>query len=120
NGYEALYEIDNARNQGESGMPILEQVMARYPGRVVAQAAVNTMVALVDAEGLPALEKVKSLCTNPIAVAQLDVHLGDRYVSDRVTPALGLEMLHKVAASDLEVPAKMAKEVLARLEPAAR
>jgi len=115
-GFEALYQIDSARSQGETGMPILEQVMARYPGRFVAREALSTMVALVDGEGVDALENVKSQCTNPVAVAQLDVHLGERYWAERLNPELGRQLLQGVAGSAYEVPAKMAKDTLARLE----
>ena len=115
-GFEALYQIDSARSQGESGMSMLEQVMARYPGRSVAREALSTMVALVEGEGVDALENVKSQCTNPVAVAQLDVHLGERYWAERLNPELGRQLLQGVAGSEYEVPAKMAKDTLARLE----
>ena len=114
--YEPLYQIDAAMKQGESGMPVLEQVMARYPGRGVAQAAMETMVAMADGEGLGALEDVRSRCTNPVAVAQLDVRLGEGYCAGDLDPAKGKALLHAVAESPYEVPAQMAKDVLARLE----
>ena len=114
--FEALYQIDTAIKQGDSGMPALEQVMARYPGRFVAQAAMETMVAMSDVEGLGALEDVRSRCKNPVAVAQLDVRLGEGYCADNVDPARGRALLHAVAQSPYAVPAQMAKDVLARLE----
>ncbi len=115
-GFEPLYQIDNALKQGEIGMPALEQVMARYPGRGVAQAAMETMVAMSNAEGLGALEDVRSRLTNPVAVAQLDVRLGEGYCADNVDPEKGKALLHAVAESPYEVPAQMARDVLARLE----
>jgi hypothetical protein len=115
-GFEPLYQIDAALKQGESGMPALEQVMARYPGRGVAQAAMETMVAMADGEGLGALEDVRSRLTNPVAVAQLDVRLGEGYCAGDLDPAKGKALLHAVAESPYEVPAQMAKDVLARLE----
>ncbi len=114
--FEPLYQIDAALKQGESGMPALEQVMARYPGRGVAQAAMETMVAMSNVEGLGALEDVRSRCTNPVAVAQLDVRLGEGYCAGDLDPAKGKALLHAVAESPYEVPAQMAKDVLARLE----
>lgn len=116
NNFEALYQIDNARNQGEAGLPILEQLMARYPGRTVAREALGAMVAMVNDEGISALEKVKQHCTNPVTVAQLDVHLGERYCTERLNPTLGRQLLQDVATGEHEVPAKMAQDVLARLE----
>lgn len=114
--FEPLYQIDAAVKQGESGMPALEQVMARYPGRGLAQVAMETMVALSDVEGLGALEDVRSRCSNPVAVAQLDVRLGEGYCADNVDSEKGKALLHAVAQSPYEVPAQMAKDVLARLE----
>lgn len=114
--FEPLYQIDAAVKQGESGMPALEQVMARYPGRGVAQAAMETMVAMSDVEGLAGLEKVRERLSNPVAVAQLDVRLGEGYCADNLNPEKGRALLHAVAESPYEVPARMAKDVLARLE----
>ena len=114
--FEPLYQIDTAAKQGESGMPALEQVMARYPGRGVAQAAMETMVAMADVEGLAGLEDVRSRCTNPVVVAQLDVRLGEGYCTGALDPAKGRALLHAVAESPYEVPAQMAKDVLAKLE----
>ncbi len=114
--FEPLYQIDKAIKQGESGMPELEQVMARYPGRAVAEAAMETMVAMADGEGLAGLEEVRDRLSNPVAVAQLDVRLGEGYCAGDLDPAKGKALLHAVAESPYEVPAQMAKDVLARLE----
>lgn len=116
-GFEALYQMDNARTQGGAALPVLEQVMARYPGRQLAREAMNTMVALVEGSGVEALEAVKSRCSNPMAVAQLDVYLGERYCVENKDSTRGLTLLHGVADGALEVPARMARDVLARLEP---
>lgn len=114
--FEPLYQIDAAMKQGESGMPALEEVMARYPGRGVAQAAMETMVAMADGEGLDRVEDARSRCTNPVAVAQLDVRLGEGYCTGNLDPAKGKALLHAVADSPYTIPAQMAKDVLARLE----
>jgi hypothetical protein len=114
--FEPLYQIDKALKQGENGMPELEQVMARYPGRGVAQAAMETMMAMVDGEGLSRVEAVRSQCTNPVALAQLDVRIGEGYCTGNLDPAKGKALLHAVADSPYAVPAQMAKDVLARLE----
>jgi len=114
--FEPLYQIDAALKQGDGGIPALEQLMARYPGRGLAQAAMETMVAMSNVEGLGALEEVRSRLSNPVAVAQLDVRLGEGYCAGDVDPAKGKALLHAVAESPYKVPAQMAKDVLARLE----
>ncbi|MBX3177006.1 MAG: zf-HC2 domain-containing protein [Candidatus Hydrogenedentes bacterium] len=114
--FEPLYQVDSARLQGEAGIPVLEDLMARYPGRAVAREALGAMLALVDGEGVTGLEAVKVRCTNPVALAQVDVHLGERYCADRLNPERGRALLMQVAGGGHEVPARMARDVLARLD----
>lgn len=118
-GFEALDDIDRARSQGETGLPVLEQVMARYPCREVAREAMKTMAALVDEKGdnVHALETLKTRCTNPMAIAQLDVHLGEQYCTNDRNQARGRALLQNVAGGDYPEPAKMAQDVLAKLGP---
>lgn len=119
--FEPLYQMDRARTQGTLGIAALEEVMARYPGRTLAGEALSTMVSLVEGQGIDALESVKSRCKNPIAVAQLDVRLGEAYWRERNEPAVGRTLLEAVAKGPHKVPAEMARESLARLEtPAGR
>jgi hypothetical protein len=44
------------------------------------------------------------------------VRLGEGYCAGDLDPAKGKALLHAVAESPYEVPAQMAKDVLARLE----
>lgn len=118
--FEPLYQIDTAAKQGESGLPALERIMARYPGRSVARAATETMLAMTDGEGLVGLENVRERLSNPVAVAQLDVRLGEGYCAGDLDPAKGKALLRSVADGPYEVPAQMAKNVLARLEAGER
>ena len=73
-------------------------------------------MAMVDGEGLSRVEAVRSRCTNPVALAQLDVRIGEGYCTGNLDPAKGKALLHAVADSPYAVPAQMAKDVLARLE----
>ncbi|MCF6285950.1 MAG: hypothetical protein L3K26_12245 [Candidatus Hydrogenedentes bacterium] len=116
--YEPLNQIDRARSLGERGIPALESIMAKYPGRTLAAEALTTMVACVEGDGVGALENLRSRFTNPIAVAQLDVRLGEAYWQD--DPERGRKLLETVADAPHEVPARMARETLARLMPGSR
>lgn len=114
--FDPLYKIDTAKNMGAQGMPLLEQTLARHPGRGLARVAVETMVALAQGEGVQRLENARAQCSDPLAVAQLDVFLGERYCTEGLDPDRGRALLHAVAGSPLEVPARMANEALAKLE----
>jgi hypothetical protein len=114
--FEPLYKIDAARSHGESGIEDLESLITRYPGRMLADAAVTTMVDLVEGDGVDALESLKARCTDPLAVAQLDVRLGEGYWRERQDPQRGRELLETVVESGYEIPAEMARATLARLE----
>lgn len=116
--FDPLYKIDTARNMGAQGMPLLEQTLARHPGRGLARVAVETMAALAQGEGVQRLENARAQCSDPLAVAQLDVFLGERYCTEGLDPDRGRALLHAVAGSPLEVPARMANEALAKLETA--
>jgi len=118
--FQTLYQIDAAQNQGEQGIPALEAIMARYPGRALAGNALTVMASLVDGEGLDAFEELKGRVTNPVALAQIDIRLGEGYWLERQNPARGREILETVAQGPHDVPAKMAAAVLARLESDAR
>lgn len=114
--FEPLYQIDAARKQGEAGIANLERIMARYPGRPLSNEAVTVMASLVEGEGVDALQNAKSRCTNPVAVAQLDVRLGEGYWKERGDPAQGRALLEAVMKGPHPAPAEMARNTLARLE----
>lgn len=119
-GYEALYAIDAARSLGEDGISRLETIMARNPGRAIAGEALQTMVAVIEDDGVTGLEALRSRFTNPVAVAQLDVRLGEQYWQEENNPDRGRELLEAVVQGPHEVPAQMAAAVLARLLPGAK
>ncbi len=114
--FQPLYDMDAAVAQGEQGIGTLEKIMAKYPGRTLASEALTTMASLVEGEGLGRLENLKAHCTNPIAVAQLDIRLGEGYWKEQHDPDRGRALLEGVASGPHEIPAKMANETLARLE----
>ena len=78
------------------------------------------MASVVEGEGVAVWEELKGRCTNPLAMAQLDVRLGEGYIVEGNDVARGRMLLEDVAKGPHEVPAKMAAAVLARLEPGVR
>jgi tetratricopeptide (TPR) repeat protein len=84
--FAALHALDAARDNSADPVGQLEKVVAHYPGRLVAWQAVNSMREKVcgarDGGGdikAAALESVRARCSDPVAVAHINVELGDTY-----------------------------------------
>lgn len=82
--FEPLYALDIARESDEDALPRLEAIMAGHPGKLVAMEALNEMGRQMarrapDAGGneVALLERVRAACSNPVAVAQVNLRLGD-------------------------------------------
>lgn len=80
--FEPLRQLDAAANGGDRAFEHLEQVIARYPGSLVAMHAVDTLCrdAARNTPGLSAIaaiEQVRECCSDPVAVAQVTMALGD-------------------------------------------
>jgi len=120
--FEALYALDAARGNGPAGFADLESVVAQYPGKLVAGVALDEMRRIVDGPGaegdMPvtaALERVRARCANPVAVAQVNLRLGDAYSQDARNLPRAREMYQDVSRSAHPVLAPMADAALARL-----
>lgn len=114
--FEPLYQIDAGRSMGEQGIPTLESVMARYPGRGLADTALTVMASMVGGDGVQGYEQLKTRISNPIALAQVNVRLGEGYWTEMQDPSRGRQLLEGVAQGPHNIPAEMARGVLARLE----
>ncbi len=82
--FRPLYELERARRDG--AFESLENIVARYPNRELAFAAIDAMretAGALESNGsafeVAALEAVRSRCSDPIALAQIDVTLGNLY-----------------------------------------
>ena len=106
--------------------PVLESVVARYPGKLVATLAVDAMRSLAcpPEGGEPAvrvaeLETVRDRCTNPIAIAQLNLALGGLYWSELRDNERARAVLSEVAGRGpvvLEQRAQAALEAMSGTE----
>lgn len=121
--FEPLYALDVARENGTDGFADLESLIAQNPGKLVALLALEEMRHIVDdpeKEGdLPtvaALETVRSRCVNPVAIAQVDLRLGDAYSHDMRDLARARELYLGVAQGAHPVLAPIARDALARLD----
>ncbi|HNR31521.1 MAG TPA: zf-HC2 domain-containing protein [Candidatus Hydrogenedentes bacterium] len=120
--FNPLYTLDVARADGAEGFRALETLVAHHPGKLVASLALDEMQRVVDdpaAEGdLPhfaELEAVLARCNNPVAIAQVNLRLGDTYSRELRDPLRARGAYLEVAQSDHPVLAPLAQEALARL-----
>jgi len=121
--YAPLYALDAARRGTDDQFAQLEKVVARYPATFVAHLAANDMAQLAAEAALPAadtrvlaMERARDRCTDPVAVAQLKVELGQIYWKELNNPGKARDFFHEVAQSDNVVLAQLAKDALAGLK----
>ena len=121
--YEPLYALDAARGGTADPFGQLEELASRYPGKLVAALAVEAMGALAGGPDGPdsvlrtaALEEACERCTNPIAVAQIRMALGDLYLQQFNDPASARECYSVAADSDSQDLARLGQDALALLD----
>ena len=121
--YAPLYALDAAGRGTDDKFAQLEKVVARYPATFVAHLAVNEMAELVAEQAqltadtrVLAMERARDRCTDPVAVAQLKVELGQIYWKELNNPGKARDFFHEVAQSDNVVLAQLAKDALAGLK----
>lgn len=109
-GYEPLYALADAG----TALGELESILARHPAGFVAVQAVEQMVAAIPnvTSDVEALELVRQRCTDPIALAHLDVELADRYANDLGDGIRARALLEDVASRQDSHYASMAAEKL--------
>ena len=118
--YQPLYRLDAAR---ESSQPIerLEALMAEYPATYVAGRAVEEMCSVLQKEepgvtAMAALEQAQDRCSNPLAVAQLHVALGDAYWGELHDSGKARDAYTAAIQTGHVALARLAQEGLSRIE----
>ncbi len=125
-GFDALYAFDAARNNPESeAFARLEQLVVRYPGSLLAGMVVDEMRQLVsgdEADSGPlkaaALETVRARCADPLAVAQINVALGDTYWRELKDGKKARDCYTPVAESPHLALAQLAQDALTAIDAA--
>lgn len=120
--YAPLYVLDFARSSKKDAFPIFEKVITTYPDTKLADAAVEGMRDLLKTE-MPAiaatdadeLEQVKSRCSNPIAIAQIDLILGHHYCNNLNDRERAKAYYNLVASCDHVALAHEAAQALSRM-----
>ena len=120
--YAPMYALDAIRRQPANAFEQCERLMAQYPDSMVAMAAMNEMrnlVAGAEASDGPsrvlALERVRNRCSDPAAVAQVTLALGNACRDDLCDAHRAEDFYTQAAASGHYAVATRAQEALARL-----
>ncbi|MFP4499610.1 MAG: hypothetical protein ACLFTT_01295 [Candidatus Hydrogenedentota bacterium] len=121
NEFLALRTVDALEESGADAFDKLEQIVAQNPGQQIAQLALNKMQRIVreaaaaDNGEVALLEAVRDQCTHPVARAQVNLYLGDKYCDELNDPGRARALYLEAAQGDHPVVASMADEALARL-----
>lgn len=120
--FAPLYRMAGAARRGESALGELEAVMAAHPAMYVADLAAETMASILAPEAAPgspefvqAMASAKDRCTNPAALAQLELSIGRYYLDTLAQEAEAVPHLEAAAESGEIAVAKAAQSTLARL-----
>ena len=120
--YAPLYALAAARRQRGTAVDRFEQVLVGYPeSYCVARLAVEEMARRVATESgeqglLQALEAARDQCTQPVAVAHLNLEIGNFY-RDRLNNTVQAEDHYRKAA-EVPILAKRAADALGSLSGA--
>ena len=121
--YAPLRALDFAREHRESALPHLERVIAQHPGTMLAAAAVGQIIhpsgnaaGHDPASAVLALEEARGRCTEPAAVAQLNLALGGLYCDGLHDEDHARDLFLQAASGGAPAVSAKAQEALARLE----
>jgi hypothetical protein len=124
--FDPLYALDAARNSSGDPVSHLEKVVSRYPGTLVASLGVDAMAQAVGhAEAVnvetraAALETVRECCSDPAAIAQINLALGDLYWEQLHDPAKARPLYTEVAECPHTPLAQLARLALAQIDATA-
>jgi hypothetical protein len=134
--FAPLYALDAARRQsGPDRFAQLEHVVSLYPATFVATLAASDMCRNISGDAglsgteqasaqpqnrLAALEQAKSRCGDPVAVAQLNLEIGNVYWNQLQNPALAVQHYDLAAKSGNATLARLATDQRSAVQTAAR
>ena len=120
--YASLYALDVARGSVLEQFAEFEKVVARFPQSFVASLAIEEMAQLVGdaATGtghrVLAMERARDKCTDPIAIARLNIEIGQVYWKELGDPDRARDQFTEVLESENGALVQLARESLASLE----
>ena len=120
--FKPLYALNSALTNSDNPIQQLEKIVANYPGTMVANLAVSSMVDCLSDYGaqtpekkIKALETLKGYLTEPTAVAQVNYILGDLYWNQMKDIDKAKTFFQSVAHSESKQLHPLANEALTQL-----
>ncbi|HOV32662.1 MAG TPA: tetratricopeptide repeat protein [Candidatus Hydrogenedens sp.] len=120
--FKPLYALNSALTNSNNPIQQLEKIVANYPGTMVANLAVSSMVDCLSDYGsqtpekrIKTLENLKGYLTEPTAVAQVNYILGDLYWNQMKDIDKAKTFFQSVAHSESKQLHPLANEALTRL-----
>lgn len=119
--FEPLYALEAARGSSDP-FTQLERIVAQNPNTTLAQEAIAQMRVAVGAMPqngtmeVAALEMVRKRCSNPLAIAQVNLTLGERYVTEMADIERARALYHEASDADDIALAGLARQALERLD----
>ncbi len=122
--FEPLVALERARRKGGDAFGELEGIVARRPESMVAREALAAMCAAVrEPDETPSrvalLESVRERCSDPTALARVNLELGHAYWRDMDDPGRARSHFTAAAKVDNKVLARLANEALTALDTSA-
>ena len=121
-GYAPIYALDAIRSHPGNAFEQCERLIAQYPESMVASLAMNEMRGMVGLPGeldgsvhVMALERVRNRCSDPAAVAQVTLALGNACRDDLCDTGRARLFYNQAASSGHSAVAARAQEALAKL-----
>jgi hypothetical protein len=123
--YEPLYLLDEARDSGADAFQKLEGLIAQQPNTFLASLAVDSMrdyiavpKSMSDSAQVVALEAVRERCSNPVAVAQVNLSLARIYAGELGEVNTARDLYQSVANNGPDVLAQSARSALEEMAKA--
>lgn len=122
--FASLEALEAARRAGRNGFEQLEHIIGRYPTQMVASLAADEMGRMMAEEiaengGIPddvlAMERARERCSDPVAIARLDLELAEVYMTERQDGAQACTLFQRVLESGDPALAQLAQDAVARL-----
>lgn len=124
--YASLEALDAARmKRGDAALAALQEVIVQHAGpegALVASLAAEEMAGRVveetsqQASRLTAMESARDRCTNPVAVARLNVEIGRIYLEELDDPATARDLCEKALSSGHSEVIAMAQTVMSAVD----
>lgn len=120
--YKPLRDFYVALSRTEDRFSAMEKLLARYPNTLLANLILDHMreeVGALDGRGaleIAAMEKIREKCTDAVALAQVNLHLGELYWRELKNPECARIFYHEASKAPNVQLAGAAREALLAID----